>query len=83
MLYEVTVSRAVCGGSSSLAGADNLWMLLDPAGNSKKLELSQGCGGEMASGVKSYGMTFTKTERDTAKTWFVANFNIVTYYIGN
>jgi hypothetical protein len=36
----------------------------------------------MVSDVKSYGMTFTKTERDTAKTWFVANFNIVTYYIG-
>src|SRR3979411_190328 len=83
MLYEVTVSRAVCEGSTSPVGSDNVWTLLNPGGNAKKLGLSQGCGSEMAKDVRSNGMKFTKTERDTAKTRIVANFNIVTYGIRN
>jgi hypothetical protein len=57
-------------------------MLFNPTGNSKTLELSQGCGSEMPNDVKSNGMKFTKTERDTAKTRIAANFNIITYGIG-
>src|SRR6202043_3658895 len=83
ILYEETVSRAVCEGSTSPVGSDNVWTLLNPAGNSKKLELSQGFGSEMATEVKSNGMKFIKTERDTAKTRIAANFNIVTYGIDN
>jgi hypothetical protein len=83
MLYEVTVSRAVCEGSTSPVASNNVWTLLNPTGNAKKVELSQGCGSEMANAVDSNGMTFTKTERDTAKTRIVADFNIVTYSIGN
>src|ERR1700682_5686080 len=83
MLYEVTVSRAVCEGSTGPVGSDNIGTLLNPTGNSKILELSEGCGSEMANDVKSNGMKFTKTERDTAKTRFVANFDIVTYGIIN
>jgi hypothetical protein len=83
MLYEVTVSRAVCESSTSPVGADKLYTLLSPTGNSKKLELSQGCGSEMANDVKFKGMKFKKPERATAKTRVVANFNIVTSSIGN
>ena len=83
MLYEVTVSRAVCKGSTSPVGSDIVWTLPNPTGNSKKLDLSQSCGKEMADDEKSNGRKFTKAERDDAKTRIVANFNIVTYGIGD
>src|ERR1700692_590633 len=85
MLYEVTVSRAICEGSTSPVRLSNVWTPLNPTGNAKKLELSQGCGSEMpnSNDVKSNGMKFTKTESNTAKTRIVANFNIVTYGIEN
>jgi hypothetical protein len=56
---------------------------VNPTGNAKKLELSQGCGSKMANDAKSNGMKFTKTERATAKTRIVTNFNIVTYGMEN
>jgi hypothetical protein len=85
MLYDVTVSRAVCEGSASPVRSSKVWTLLNPAGNAKKWELSQGCESEMANSndVKSNAMKFTKTERATAKTRIVTNFNVVTYSKGN
>jgi hypothetical protein len=49
---------------------------LNPTGNAKKSELSQGCKSELANDAKSNAMKFTKTERATAKTGTVTNFNI-------
>ena len=81
-MYEVTVSRVVCEGSTSPVESVNVWTLLNPTGNSKKSELSRGCVSELANDENSNGTKFTKTDRDTAKTRIVANFNIVTYDIG-
>jgi hypothetical protein len=79
MLYEVTVSRGVFEGSTVPVGPDNVWTLLTPSGKSKKLAIFQGCGSETANDVKSNGMKFTRTERDTAKTRIVTDFDIVTW----
>jgi hypothetical protein len=83
MLYEVTVSRKACEGSASPVRSSNIWTLLNPTGNAKKLELSRGSGRELANDGNSNGTKFTKTESNTAKTRSVANFNIVTYAMEN